>query len=122
MKQLLSQAYQKIFATYRSAETVKELFELAANNPKLLVPILANNTSEEELSIVSKIVSFETNKFDFVINCVGYLHKAEHGLKSLRQINANQPLESAKVSALPRLLPAKYLHNLFKHDQPSVDQ
>ena len=46
MKQLLSQAYQKIFATYRSAETAKELFELAASNPKLLVPILANNTSE----------------------------------------------------------------------------
>ena len=122
MKQLLSQAYQKIFATYRSAKTAKELFELAVNNLKLLVPILANNTIEEGVSIVSKIVSFKKNKFDFVINCVGYLHKAEHGLKSLRQINANQPLESAKVSALPRLLPANYLHNLLKHDQPSVYQ
>ena len=32
VKQLLSQAPQKIFATYRSAETAKELFDLAANN------------------------------------------------------------------------------------------
>ena len=79
MKQLLSQAHKKIFATYRSAETAKELLELAANNSKLLIPILANSTSEEELSIVSKIVSSETNKFEFVINCAGYLHKAERG-------------------------------------------
>ena len=69
----------KNYAIYRSAKTAKELFELAANNPKLLIPILVNSTSEEELSIVSKIVSSETNNFDFVINCAGYLHKAKHG-------------------------------------------
>ena len=56
----------------------QKLFELAANNPKLLIPILANSTGEEELSIVSEIVSYENNKFEFVINCAGYLHKAEH--------------------------------------------
>ncbi len=121
VKQLLSQAPQKIFATYRSAKTAKELLELAANNPRVLIPILADSTCEEDVSNVAKMVSQETSKLDLVINCVGYLHNVQHGPeKSLRQINANQLLESAKVNALPTLLLAKYFQKLLKHDQPSV--
>ena len=61
------------------------------------MPILADSTCEEDVSNVAKMVSQETNKLDLVINCVGYLHNAEHGPeKSLRQINANQLLDQLK--------------------------
>ena len=69
----------KNFAAYRSTETTKELLDLASNNPQVLIPILAESTLEEDVSNVSKMVSQETNKFDLVINFVGYLHNAEHG-------------------------------------------
>jgi len=121
VKQLLSQAPQKKFAAYRSTENAKELLDLASNNPQVLIPILAESTLEEDVSNVSKMVSQETNKLDLVINCVGYLHNAENGPeKNLREINANQLLESAKVNALPTLLLAKYFQKLLKHEQPSV--
>ena len=121
LKQLLSKAPHKIFATYRSAETANELLDLAANNSQVLVPILADSTHEEDVGNVAKMVSQETNKLNLVMNCVGYLHNNEHGPeKSLRQINANQLLESAKVNALPTLPLAKYFQKLLKHDQPSV--
>ena len=67
------------------------------------------------------MVSQETNKLNLVMNCVDYLHNNKHGPeKSLRQINAHQLLESAKVNALPTVLLAKYFQKLLKHDQPSV--
>ena len=93
MKQLLSQAPQKIIAIYRSSETAKELLELAVNNVQVLFPIFDDSTRKKDVSKASKKISQETNKLDLVINCVGYLHNAEHGPeKSLRQINANQLL------------------------------
>ena len=96
MKQLLSKAPQKNFAAYRSTENAKELLDLASNNPQVLIPILAESTLEEDVSNVSKMVSQETNKLDLVINCVGYLHNAEHGPE--------------KICA--RLMPTSYLNQL----------
>jgi NAD(P)-dependent dehydrogenase (short-subunit alcohol dehydrogenase family) len=98
VKKLLSKAPHKIFATYRSTETANELLDLAANNSQVLVPILADSTREEDVGNVAKMVSQETNKLNLVMNCVGYFHNNEHGPeKSLRQIDANQLLESAKI-------------------------
>ena len=57
VKQLLSQAPQKIFATYRSAETGKELLDLATNNPRMLISVLAGSTCEEDVSNIVKMVS-----------------------------------------------------------------
>ena len=76
---MLSQAFQKIFATYRSAEIAKEFLDLAANNPQILSLILADSILNEDLCNVEQIVIQEMNKLDFVINCVGYLRNADHG-------------------------------------------
>ena len=74
VKQLLSKAPHKIFATYRSAQTANELLDLAANNSQILVPILADSTHEEDVGNEAKMVSQEKNKLNLFINCVGYLH------------------------------------------------
>ena len=78
MKQLPSQASQKIIVIYRSSDTPKELLELAANNAQVLLPIFANSTPKKDVSNASKKISQETNKLDLIINGVGYLHNAEY--------------------------------------------
>ncbi len=54
-------------------------------------------------------------RLDWLINCVGMLHDAEHGPeKSLRQFEPEHFEASMRINALPTLLLAKHAHALLK--------
>lgn len=54
-------------------------------------------------------------RLDWLINCVGMLHDAEHGPeKSLRQFEPEHFERSLRVNTLPTLLLAKHAHRLLR--------
>ena len=54
-------------------------------------------------------------RLDWLINCAGMLHDAEHGPeKSIRQFEPEHFANSVRINALPTLLLAKHAHELLK--------
>ena len=110
-----------IYATYRDRESGMGLMELAAKYPDRLVTLAMDITDESQISAGIETIQKQTDKLDYVINCVGILHEGNLAPeKSLRQINAEQLTRYFQVNSIGSILLAKHLLPLFRHGDRNI--
>ncbi|MBV6624937.1 MAG: SDR family NAD(P)-dependent oxidoreductase [Rivularia sp. (in: Bacteria)] len=111
----------KIYATYRHADSAKELLSLQQEFVQKLVCLTMDITQESQISTAVENISAETDKLHLVINCVGILHEGEiQPEKSLRQINPENLIRYFQVNSIGGILLAKHLQPLFKHKEKNI--
>ena len=111
----------KIYATYRRAETATKLIALANTYPDKLTCLVMDVTDESEIEVCTQNISAEIQKLHLVVNCVGILHDSSlQPEKSLRQINSENLLKYFQINSIAAVLLAKHLLPLFKHPEPSI--
>ncbi|MEO1428117.1 MAG: SDR family NAD(P)-dependent oxidoreductase [Cyanobacteria bacterium J06633_8] len=111
----------KIYATYRNADSAKELISLQQEFAQKLVCLAMDITQESQISAAVEKISAETDKLHLVINCVGILHEGEmQPEKSLRQINPDNLIRYFQVNSIGGILLAKHLQPLFKHKEKNI--
>lgn len=117
---LQDESVDRLFATYRRAESATDLLALVKTNPRL-VCLPMDITDEEQVRGAIAHLSTQTPTLQLVINCVGILHEGDlQPEKSLRQINPEHLMHYFQVNSIGAVLLAKYLMPLFKGDRPSV--
>jgi NAD(P)-dependent dehydrogenase (short-subunit alcohol dehydrogenase family) len=119
VRQLLAQSdVQRVYATYRQAESATEL--LAIDDPKLHC-LQMDITDEAQIAAVIQAIQSETKVLHYVINSVGVLHEGEmQPEKSLRQINSEQLVRYFQVNSIGAMLLFKYVQPLLKHNDRSI--
>jgi NAD(P)-dependent dehydrogenase (short-subunit alcohol dehydrogenase family) len=119
VRQLLAQSdVQRVYATYRQAESATEL--LAIDDPKLQC-LQMDITDESQITGVIQGIQAETKALHYVINSVGVLHEGEmQPEKSLRQINSEQLVRYFQVNSIGAMLLFKYVQPLVKHSERSI--
>jgi NAD(P)-dependent dehydrogenase (short-subunit alcohol dehydrogenase family) len=119
VRQLLAQSdVQRVYATYRQAESATEL--LAIDDPKLQC-LQMDITDESQIAGVIQGIQAETKALHYVINSVGVLHEGEmQPEKSLRQINSEQLVRYFQVNSIGAMLLFKYVQPLVKHSERSI--
>jgi NAD(P)-dependent dehydrogenase (short-subunit alcohol dehydrogenase family) len=119
VRQLLAQSdVQRVYATYRQAESATEL--LAIDDPKLQC-LQMDITDESQIAGVIQGIQAETKALHYVINSVGVLHEGEmQPEKSLRQINSEQLVRYFQVNSIGAMLLFKYVQPLLKHSERSI--
>ena len=121
VKRLLQEPDNTVIAVCRNVAESTELCQLEEQNPSRLLSYSADSTEESALENLSQKLRERIPRLHLLLNCVGYLHNAQHGPeKSLRQINAEQLMESIRVNTLPTVLLAKHFQRYFKHEEPST--
>ena len=112
---------QNIFATYRNADTAKELFTLQQDNQDHLTCIQVDITQEPQIEAGIKQIRESVKQLHLVIYCVGVLHDEDFAPeKSLRQINSENLIYSFQVNSIGAVLLAKHLMPLFKKTDKSI--
>jgi NAD(P)-dependent dehydrogenase (short-subunit alcohol dehydrogenase family) len=119
VRQLLAQSnVQRVYATYRQAESATEL--LAIDDPRLHC-LQMDITDESQIAGVIQGIQAETKALHYVINSVGVLHEGEmQPEKSLRQINSEQLVRYFQVNSIGAMLLFKYVQPLLKHNDRSI--
>lgn len=111
----------KIYATYRNANSARELITLQNEYSQKLVCLPMDITQESQISAGVEKISAEIDKLHLVINCVGILHEGEmQPEKSLRQINPENLMRYFQVNSIGGILLAKHLQPLFKHKEKNI--
>ena len=111
---------QQIFATYRNADTAKELFDLADRYSGLTC-LQVDITQESQIAAAIEQIQGSVQQLHLVIYCVGVLHEGDlTPEKSLRQVNAENLLYSFQVNSIGAVLLAKHLMPLFKKTEKSI--
>jgi NAD(P)-dependent dehydrogenase (short-subunit alcohol dehydrogenase family) len=112
VRQLLAQSdVQRVYATYRQAESATEL--LAIDDPKLQC-LQMDITDESQIAGVIQGIQAKTKALHYVINSVGVLHEG------LRQINSEQLVRYFQVNSIGAMLLFKYVQPLVKHSERSI--
>jgi NAD(P)-dependent dehydrogenase (short-subunit alcohol dehydrogenase family) len=119
VQQLLAlPAVEQVYAACRHPEQAIALQQLESDR-LMLIPM--DTTDEAQVAAGIATIMANTDRLNFVINCVGVLHDGNlQPEKGLRQINADRLLQYFQVNSISAILLAKHLLPLFKHDQPSV--
>ncbi|MBE9031961.1 SDR family NAD(P)-dependent oxidoreductase [filamentous cyanobacterium LEGE 11480] len=108
----------QVYAACRKPEQATDLQELAGDR---LTLIQMDTTNETQVEQAIAQIKAQTDRLNFVINCVGVLHDGDlKPEKGLRQIDGDRMLQYFQVNSISAILLAKHLVPLFKHDQPSV--
>jgi len=122
----------RLFATYRTAETAQQLFELADKYPQklhcLCMDLTEESQIEQALSTLSTQLSESSNSsqsipthLHLVVNCVGLLHNShQQPEKALRQLDPQKLLNYFQVNSIGPALLAKHLLPIMKHSEPSL--
>ena len=112
---------QQIFATYRNADTAKELLALQDEFSERLKCLQVDVTQETQIAAAVKQIQESIKQLHLAIYCVGVLHEGDlTPEKSLRQINSENLLYSFQVNSVGAVLFAKHLMPLFKKTEKSV--
>jgi NAD(P)-dependent dehydrogenase (short-subunit alcohol dehydrogenase family) len=121
VKQLLADGrMQRVYGTYRRADSAQALLTLAEQS-SMLTCLPLDVTDESAMAGVFRRIQPQTPHLHLVVYCVGLLHDGElQPEKSLRQLNTNQLMQSFQVNAMGAALATKHLLPLLKHDRPSV--
>ncbi len=110
-----------LFATYRSAQTATQLFQLAEQYPQRLHCIKMDLTEEAQIEEGIASIQAVAPNLHFVVNCVGLLHnEQQQPEKALRQLDAEKLLNYFKVNSIGPALLSKHAMALLKHKEPSL--
>lgn len=100
-----------VFSTFRSEERAQDLLKTGARSIKL------DPLNEIEVEAFCD----QVEKFDLVINCVGFLHDDQtRPEKSLRDINVEDLQKNFLINSVVTPIWAKYLRSKFSKEEPSV--
>lgn len=111
----------RVFATYRQADSAIALGQLQKQNPDRLYTFQVDVTEEEQIIEVIRKITAYTNRLHRVINTVGILQEGVlQPEKSLRSINSDHLLRYFQVNSIATVLLAKHLVPLLKHKDRSV--
>ncbi|MDA0674262.1 MAG: SDR family NAD(P)-dependent oxidoreductase [Cyanobacteria bacterium] len=109
----------QVYATYRQPQTAAGLLALQPH-PKLTCVVM-DATDEGQIAAAIAQIQQSSDRLDWLINCVGFLHDATHQPeKSLRQISAEQLLTYFQVNTIPTTLLAKHALPLLKASPTSL--
>lgn len=118
---LTSGQADKLFCTYRKAETASRLFSLQREHPDRIVCLQMDITDESQIESALKQIRESVGSIGLALYCVGVLHDDNMAPeKSLRQANAENLLHSFRVNSVGAILVAKHLVPLLKRDARSV--
>lgn len=122
VRQLLERTeFDRIFATYRRAETSASLLDWSAQAPQRLHCLQLDPTQESDLEAGVRAIQSATSKLHLAVNCVGFLHdETVQPEKSLRQIEAAQLARYFQINSITGIVLAKHLFPLLKHGDRSV--
>ncbi|MBE9047803.1 SDR family NAD(P)-dependent oxidoreductase [Pleurocapsales cyanobacterium LEGE 10410] len=111
---------QKIYATYRSKQTARDLLALEQQHRDRLECLQVDITDESQIAAAAHKIQ-ESKQLHLAIYCVGVLHEENLSPeKSLRQINAENLIYSFQVNSIGAVLLAKHLMPLFNKSDRSI--
>lgn len=120
-KLLADSRVEKIYATYRRAETADRLLALAATHRDRLVCWPMDLADESQIAAVIAEIGSQSDRLHWVINAVGLLHDGElQPEKSLRHLQSDRLLRYFQVNSIGGALLAKHVHPLLRHGDRSV--
>ena len=91
-RQLLCEAQiERVYATYRNAETASQLLEI---NDDRLLKLGTDITLQQDLESLATDIRRRGDRPDFIINCAGILHEGDlQPEKSLRQCDQEMVID-----------------------------
>ncbi|MEM9266346.1 MAG: SDR family NAD(P)-dependent oxidoreductase [Cyanobacteria bacterium P01_F01_bin.13] len=112
--------FDRVFATYRTADSAAELLQLAESSGKLHC-VAMDVTEEAQIERGLAEIQTITPQLHFVINCVGFLHDGPiTPEKALRQLKSENLVRYFQVNSIGAALLAKHLLPLLNHQQPNI--
>jgi len=122
VQRLLSEdSIDRVYATYRNAQTAEALFKLRDDAGERLVCVPMDLTQESTIIEGLALIRTTSERLDLVINCVGFLHTDTiQPEKSLRQLDTDHLLQYFHVNSVGPVLLAKHLVPLLKKSDRSI--
>jgi NAD(P)-dependent dehydrogenase (short-subunit alcohol dehydrogenase family) len=116
-QQLLQQrSIQRIYATYRNADTAVALLEI---DDERIQTLPLDVTSADDLQALAASIRADGQLPDFVINCAGILHEDElQPEKSLNQCNPDSLMRLFLVNSIGPLMLARAVIPLMPKNRP----
>lgn len=115
---LAEEGIESVYATYRRAESAREL--LAIDQPRLRC-LQMDIADEAQIATAVNEIRSQTTALHYAINCVGILHEGElQPEKSLRHLQSDRLLRYFQVNSIGAALLFKHLQPLIKHRDRAV--
>lgn len=112
---------ERVFCTYRKAETARELFSLHEMHGTRVSCLQMDIIHESQIAAAIRKISDAVTELHLVLYCVGVLHEDNfRPEKSLRDLTSEHLIYSFQVNSIGAALVAKHIVPLFKRDSKSI--